>query len=280
MAIGVRLSLILLVAGVLAGCQSAGDEAVVARVGGRVLTLQRVRQEVPTDLPDSLKASAREAFVNQWVEEELLLLEAHNRKIEEDSWVERALDTYRRKVMISRLLDIESIVDSVVGDSLVAAYYQSHRSEFALPEDAVLMAYLVSSDKDEAHRARLEWAEGTAISELLPGEMNLWGEDSIVVTKDELESLGDMIFRMRDGSLSDVQPLGDHWAIFKMYRHYEAGSIKDLPDAASEIRARLLAISRKQAQDRFLERLRSKYPVEVNDDLLSNGLRQTQGVNN
>jgi hypothetical protein len=278
MVASLRLSLLLLVAGALAGCQSAGDETVVARVGGRVLTLERVRQEVPTDLSDSLRASASEAFVNQWVEEELLLLEAHNRKIEEDSWVERALETYRRKVLISRLLDVETAVDSLVSDSSVARYYRNHRSEFARPKDEVLMAYLVSTDKDEAHRARLEWAEGASVSELVPGEMNLWGEDSILVTRDELESLGDMIFQMGDGSMSEVQTLGDHWAIFKMYRHYKAGSAKELADVAAEIRARLLATSRKEAQDRFLEQLRSKYPVEVNDNLLSNGLKHTQGV--
>jgi hypothetical protein len=275
---GLRLSILLLIVGALAGCQSAGDETVVARVGGRVLTLERVRQEVPADLSDSLKASAMDAFVNQWVEEELLLLEAHNRKIEEDSWVERALETYRRKVMISRLLDIETTVDTLVSDSSIARYYRNHESEFARFKDEVLMAYLVSTDKDEASRARLEWAEGASVSELVPGEMNLWGEDSILVTKDELESLGNMVFQMSDGAMSDVQPLGDHWAIFKMYRHYQAGSIKELSDVAGDIRARLLATSRKQAQDRFLEQLRSKYPVEVNDNLLLNGLRHTQGV--
>lgn len=261
------------------GCGLSGDGAVVARVGGRELTLARVMQEIPSDASDSVKALASKAFVDRWVEDELLLLEARHRKIDGDGWVENAVEAYRRKLLISRLLDLAAAQDSLATDADIMAYYREHQSEFVRPDAEVLMAYLVSTDREAIRAARAAWMESAAFADLLAGEINLWGEDSILVSRGELESLGNMIFGVGEGSLTEVQPLGNRWVVFKVYHRFGAGSARELPEVAAEIRSRLLVIKQHQARDRFLDELRNKYPVEVHEDLLSSGLKDSQGVN-
>ncbi|KPL07276.1 hypothetical protein AMJ86_04865 [bacterium SM23_57] len=263
----------------LGGCGAPEDEVVVARVGGRILTQERMRQEIPQSLADSLKELAAEEFVHRWVEEELLLLEAHHQHLEEDSWVDRAVEAYRRKVLISRLLDQEVLTDTLVTSSVIEDYYQDHQSEFIRSDEEVLMGYFVSEDRDGAHSARTAWVNGADFSEIMAGEINLWGEDSVVVSRGELGALEDKIFGMGVGAVTGEEPLGERWAVFKVYRRYPAGSVRDLPEVTNEVRARLIAIYRQEALARYLEGLRSRYPVEVNEDLLSGGSDTSQGGN-
>jgi hypothetical protein len=254
-----------------AGCGPSGEGEVVARVGNRQLTWERVRQEIPLGLPDSLKAKAAKAFVNHWVEEELLLLEAHNRQVDEESWVARAVEQYRRQVLISRLLDWEVAVDTMLTREEVEGYYRDHLGEFARPEDEVLMGYLVTGDRAIANRARSNWISGSTLAEILSVEVNIWGEDSIVVSRSELGALETMLHGMTEGSVSRVEPTGDNWTVFRVYRHFLAGSVRELGEVKQEIRARLLAELRREVRGRFLETLRNKYPVEVSSELVSGG---------
>jgi len=258
------------------GCGS-NDGTVVARVGGRELTLARVMQEMPSDAADSVKTLAAENFVNQWIEDELLLSEARRRKIDEDNRVERAVEAYRRKLLISWVLELETRDDSLVTNQDVSSFYREHRSEFVRPDAQVLMAYLVSTDREAIRDARTAWTEGAAVMDVLAGESNLWGEDSILVSQSELQSLGNMIFGMGEGAMTEVQPLGGNWAVFKVYQRYAAGSSRELPEVAAEIRSRLLVIRQNQARNRFLDELRNKYPVEMHEDLLRSGSRGSQG---
>lgn len=274
-----KIGLLLPAVASIMGCGLTDEGAVVARVGGRELTLARVMQEIPSDAADSVKALASQTFVNRWVEEELLLLEARHRKIDEDSRVESAVETYRRKLLISRLLDLAATEDSLVMDADVATYYGDHRSEFVRSDSEVMMAYLVGADREAVRTARAAWIEGAQFADLLASEMTVWGDDSIMVSRGELESMGNMIFGMGEGALSEVQSLGDRWAVFKVYRRYGAGSARELPEVAAEIRARLLVTRQNQARNRFLDGLRSKYPVEVHEDLLPKGSNDSQGDN-
>lgn len=264
----------------LGGCGAPEDEVVVARVGGRVLTQERMRQEIPQSLADSLKELAAEEFVRRWVEEELLLLEAHHQHLEEDSWVDRSVEAYRRKILISRLLDQDVLTDTLVTSSMIGRYYQEHQSEFLRSDEEVLMGYLVSEDRDGAKDARSAWVSGVVFAEILADEINLWGEDSVVVSRGELGELEDKIFRMSAGAVTGEESLGERWAVFKVYQRYAAGSIRELSEVTDEIRARLMAIYRQEALARYLEGLRSRYPVEVNEELLSGGSDTSQGGSN
>jgi hypothetical protein len=242
-----------------------------------VLTLAQLKQELPSGIEDSLKNQAAEEYVRRWVEDELILTEAYNKRIDEESWVARALDKYRRTILIARVLDQEVEVDSLVGDSDVEKYYIDHESEFKRPEDEVLVSYLVTSEEPVAKRARAQWVKGATFSEILDTEGSLWGDDSVTVTKGELGSLEDRVFRLGEGVITPVDRAGDNWVVFRVIQHYQAGTVRDLSEVAREIRARLLAMKKKEARDSFIEQLQNKYQVEVDEDALKQEFSSSQG---
>ena len=249
----------------------------IARVGDRILTLEQVKQELPSGIEDSLKSQAAEEYIRRWVEEELILTEAYNRRINTESWVTRALEKYRRTILIAWMLDQEVVADSLVGDSDVEKYYLDHESEFKRTEDEVLVSYLVTSEEPVAKRARTQLVKGVSFSEILDNEGSLWGDDSVTVTKGELGSLEDRVFRLGEGVVTQVERAGDNWVVFRVIQHYRAGTVRDLSEVAREIRARLLAMRKREARDSFLERLHAKYQVEVDEEVLKKELSSSQG---
>ena len=250
---------------------------IIARVGDRVLTLEQIKQELPSGIEDSLKSQAADEYIRRWVDEELILTEAYNRRIDEENWVARALEKYRRTILIARMLDREVMADSLVGDSDVEKYYLDHDSEFQRTEDEVLVSYFVTSEEQVAKRARTQWVRGASFTEVLNNEGSLWGDDSVIVTKGELGSLEDRVFRLGEGVVTQVERAGENWVVFRVIQHYRAGTVRDLSEVAREIRARLLAMRKKEARDSFLERLHAKYQVEVDEEALKRDLSPSPG---
>jgi hypothetical protein len=259
------------------GCKTPGGEMIIARVGDRVLTLEQIKQELPSGIEDSLKNQAADEYIRRWVDEELILTEAYNRRIDEENWVARTMEKYRRTILIARMLDQEVMADSLVGDSDVEKYYLDHESEFKRTEDEVLVSYFVTSEELVAKRARTQWVRGASFTEVLNNEGSLWGDDSVTVTKGELGSLEDRVFRLGEGVVTQVERAGENWVVFRVIQHYQAGTVRDLSEVAREIRARLLAMRNKEARDSFLERLHAKYQVEVDEEALKRDLSPSPG---
>lgn len=237
-------------------------------MGDRVLTMTHMEQEIPLGLTDSMRAEVALAIVTHWIEEELLLMEAYRLGLDEDSRVARAVESYRRKLLIARLLDQETLLDSMVTKAAVEAYYREHRSEFTRGSEEVLLAYLVTSEKSAANEARTKWVRETAFEELMQEELSVWGEDSVLVTRGELGDLDEMVFGMAPGETSEAVSVGDNWAVFRVRGHFRSGSTRELSEVAQEIRGRLLSENRRETRVAFLETLRAKYPVVINEELL------------
>jgi hypothetical protein len=258
------------------GCGTTEEVQEVARVGDRVLTMPRLEQEIPAGLTDSMRVEVANAVITHWIEEELLLMEAYRMGLDEDSRVARAVESYRRKLLIARLLDEEALVDSLVTKEMIESYYSEHQSEFKRGSEEVLLAYIAALEKSKVDEARRKWVRGTSFNELLQEELTLWGEDSVLVAQGELGDLNQMVFGMDAGETSETVSVGDNWAVFRVRGHFRAGSIRELSEVAPEIRARLLSENRQEARAVFLEKLKSKYPVIINEELL---VQKTGGSN-
>lgn len=258
------------------GCGTTEEVQEVARVGDRVLTMPRLEQEIPVGLTDSMRIEVANAIITHWIEEELLLMEAYRLGLDEDSRVARAVESYRRKLLIARLLDEEALVDSQVTGEMIEAYYREHKSEFKRGSEELLLAYIAAIEKSKVDEARSKWVKGTSFNELLQEDLGLWGEDSVLVARGELGELDKRVFGMDTGETSEAVSVGDNWAVFRIRGHFRKGSIRELSEVAPEVRARLLSEKRQETRVAFLEKLKSKYPVVINEELL---VQETGGSN-
>lgn len=119
---------------VMSGCtllHSADEE--VAAVGQRSL-MRSALKEVTVGLSGADSVVKAENYVEQWVRREVKLQEAERVLEAERGEIERLVEEYRTSLLANRLEQryLVGKLDTLITDSMVKEYYQTHRREFVL----------------------------------------------------------------------------------------------------------------------------------------------------
>lgn len=148
---------------VIAGCGEWGqaDEAkfgrdVAAQAFGEVLTWDSLAQWVPDDLNLEDSAAFAERVIDRWLREQVMLAQARTHLQTERSSLEKALEAYRRSLLINTYETryVESRLDTEVSEQEIVAYYDAHPELFTLHDHAVRVLYLHLPDPKAAAQAR------------------------------------------------------------------------------------------------------------------------------
>lgn len=136
------LPLLLAAAVTLPGCGKRGgllSSERVAQVGESVLSKEEVAAAVPKGMTGEDSLQMVDAYVNSWVRRQVKLREAETVLASTGVDVESMVQDYRNSLLANRLdrYYVEQKVDSVISDSLVAEYYETHRPEFKLDRNIV-----------------------------------------------------------------------------------------------------------------------------------------------
>lgn len=123
----------LLVICTLAGCELLHYDEVVARVGESQLLRSEV-ESVTAGHTGADSLSVAEAFVEQWVRREVKMQEAESVLSAEMAEVDRMVEEYRTSLLSNRLEQryLAGRLDTLITDSLVKSYFDSHRKEFVI----------------------------------------------------------------------------------------------------------------------------------------------------
>ena len=131
--------------------QDATDAGpVVARIGDRSITRADL-DEAMVDLPPQARKQLQQgqnlqAFLSQYVAQELLYEKAVKRGLDKDPRVRRQMDQLRKQLVINRLLE-EQLKDKVRADEQdLRNYYQAHLEAFT-PDGGDAPAFEVVKDK-------------------------------------------------------------------------------------------------------------------------------------
>ncbi len=136
--------------------EAADGGPVVARIGDRTITRAEL-DEAMADLPPQVRAQLQqgenlEAFLSQYVAQELLYDKAVKRGLDKDPAVRRRVEQLRKQMVVNRLIE-DQLKDKVqIDEQDLRNYYQAHIDAFtpdggkapAFEEvkDKVLQAYL------------------------------------------------------------------------------------------------------------------------------------------
>ena len=144
------LFLCLLAVASLASCRQGGDDSpVVARVYGHELHRSDLAGLVPQGVSPEDSAAIISTYIDQWVRQTVVLDKAE-KNVKDD--FSRQLGEYRNSLIIyayERQI-VDQLLDTVVTQTQMREYYDSHRSDFQLKNSIVKAVYVIAPKKSPA----------------------------------------------------------------------------------------------------------------------------------
>jgi peptidyl-prolyl cis-trans isomerase C len=265
--------------------QSAEElKTVLAKIDDVQITLaefqERINRQSPYIRARYTSLEQKKEFLDSLVRFEVLAKEAYRRGLDKDPEVVRTM----KQVMIQKLIrdqfdsNAKQNADSLVSDAEMKAYYDANVGEYVKPEEVRVSAIIVKN-KAQADRVAIE-ARGDA------GKTNKGFRDLVMkYSADEETKLRGGDLRYLDATTKDV-PAPVVKAAFTLFNTgdvstaVDAGNgtfyvlkqtgrrksvTKTFEDAKAQIRNKLFRDKRLQAQKDFVDGLRAKSKIEINE---------------
>ncbi len=151
----------------MAACSSERDDSrraenVVAAVGGVELTIDEVRRHVPAGLSGTDSTAFVAAFVDSWIDEQLLT-EVAIEEIGDTEEIDRLTEEYRRRLIMweYRRLRVSGDTSLAISSDDVADYYAAHSSQMTLTEPMVRGIYIKIDDHSRQLPQVRKWYKST-----------------------------------------------------------------------------------------------------------------------
>jgi peptidyl-prolyl cis-trans isomerase C len=256
-------------------------KTVLAKIDDVTITLaefqERINRQSPYIRARYTSLEQKKEFLDSLVRFEVLAKEAYRRGLDKDPEVVRTM----KQVMIQKLMrdQFDSQVSAdTVADAEMKAYYDANLAEYVKPEEVRVSAIIVRN-KAQADRVAIE-ARGDA------GKTNKGFRDLVMkYSVDEDTKLRGGDLRYMDANTKDI-PANVVKAAFTLYSTgdvsptVDAGNgtyyvlkqtgrrrsmTKTFEDAKATIRNKLFRDKRLQAQKDFVDGLRTKSKIEINE---------------
>jgi peptidyl-prolyl cis-trans isomerase C len=272
-----------------AEARNVDPSQVVAKVDDSVITVEDVQERINKQSPfvraRYTSAEKKREFVDTLVRFEVMAAEAARRGYDKDPDVQRVM----KQQMISKLMqkDFESklkVEDVPEGD--VEKYYNEHPTEFH-QKDEVRVSAIFLKDKAKAERA---YADARALpkgpasfgdqkgfrdlvtkysedeeSKPRGGDLSFFAADTQTVPK----PIVDAAFGLKEvGDTAPPVKTDKGWAIVHLTQK-RPGFNRPLPEVKRQIQQRLFRDLRSKAMDAFVDDLKKRSSITINDDNLA-----------
>ncbi len=272
--------------GASAAPQSAEElKTPLAKIDDVTITLgefqERINRQSPYIRARYTSLEQKKEFLDSLVRFEVLAKEAYRRGLDKDPEVVRTM----KQVMIQKLMRDEfdaTVNANTIADADMKAYYDANLDEYVKPEE-VRVSAIILKNKAQAERVLLE-AKGDA------GKTNKGFRDLVMKYSSDEESKlrgGDLRYLelankdvppavikaaftlMNTGDVSGVVDAGNGTFYVLKQTGRRKQMTKSFDDAKPQIRNKLFREKRLQAQKDFIDGLRSKAKIEINEPNLA-----------
>jgi parvulin-like peptidyl-prolyl cis-trans isomerase-like protein len=253
----------------------------LAKIDDVTITLgefqERINRQSPYIRARYTSLEQKKEFLESLVRFEVLAKEAYRRGLDKDPEVVRTM----KQVMIQKLMRDEfdaKVTADTVADAEMKAYYDANLAEYVKPEE-VRVSAIILKNKAQAERVLLE-AKGE------PGKTNKGFRDLVMkYSTDEETKLrgGDLRYLemqskdlpgpvikgafglINTGDVSGVIEAGNGTFYILKQTGRRKSITKSFDDAKPQIRNKLFREKRLQAQKDFIDNLRGKAKIEINE---------------
>jgi len=225
---------------------------------------------------DSLDAEQKRALVDQLIDDELLLQEAINQNIHRDPMVRRALISSLLKETVYR-----EVAEASIDEAEAKAYFEAHQDEFIVPEKLQIRRILFRPEGDESmddcHARALKVRGSIAKAPHTFREMaRLHSKDVYAQRGGDLGYLSrdgksgipteviDTAFALEVGDMSTLFEADGGWNLVQVANRREAIE-RSYDQMKASVERQLRGIRQEQAVDGYLESLRKKAKLSVDE---------------
>lgn len=213
---------------------------------------------------DSLQKSL---LVENWIRETLLAQEAEKNLIHKDPVFNYRVETYRRRILADKQLDVVLKDKGGVSRSDVEAYYKKNLSSFKRQSNEFFGFHALMATRDDARaleraieKNNLEKKQALVASR--PKETGLFKVENLLPEVKEY-----LLKKKRPGIFGPIKSdLGYHLVEVKTW--YDRGSLKSLDEVWEEIAARLSINRQRQIESVLVDSLRKNSSIFFNKEAL------------
>ncbi len=250
------------------------EKTIIAKVGEREVTLEdikRTKEYMPKEHLEILNTlEGKKEFINKVVIQEMIYLHAMEEKWDQEKEFIEEMNQIKSERLkgygINRILE-----DVQVNDKDVEAFYESNKENFKTGA-TIRASHILLDDKEKAENIRLEiksgkdFAEAALENSKCPSKAN--GGDLGLFEKGRMvPEFEDAAFALELGALSDVVETQFGYHIIKLEEKNEPKELA-FDEMKDKIEEHLMAQEKNAKFTKVAEELRSKYTIEVNEDLL------------
>ena len=253
-----------------AGCGGGGGERraripedAIARVGDEYLTESDLENLIPFGARDGTSREERKAWIDRWVEMEVLRREAVRRGLDADPMVQARLESLEREFLADHLVFLELRERIEVTEAEIEDYFEDHSDEYV---HEYRVSHILVNTREEAEEARelLETRSFSWVADRYSVDpVARRGGDLGYLTKGNMiPAFETVIFDMEPGEVSDIVRSDFGFHIIRLVGVREAQVKVDLPEVRERLMNEMLMSRRESAYRRFMDSLVSAADIE------------------
>ncbi len=115
------------------------NDKVLVKYDGKALYLSEVEDVIPDGINEEDSAARAEAYINQWITNEVLLGAAQDYLADDMDEINRKVEDFKRSLMIHTFKEklVEQKLDTNITTDAIMEYYEAHKNNFILVQPAV-----------------------------------------------------------------------------------------------------------------------------------------------
>lgn len=246
-------------------------ETILASFREQTITLgefNQIWEEVPEDYKLQLDKSL---VLDQMISEKLLIQEAKYMGLEEDNDVLEQIKKITEQILVQVLIEREILDKIKVNDEEVLEYYEQNKDSFTEKEQVHLYNILLETE-EEAQDVLEQLKAGGDFSEIAieksAGPSATQGGDLGYLTRGTIiPEIEEVVFALELEELSEVIKTDFGFHILKITEK-KPETVKALEEVKEDIIQTLLPDKQKEAFENFIEELKGKAAIEINEKLL------------
>ena len=258
----------------MSGCDKKDNQILVKLDNKHTITVSDFNDRV-SRLPERYQEVVdknKKEFLDELIVDTLLYNAAMKKGLNKDKEVKDVIEEAKRKILIARLLKDEVEGDVEVTEIEITDYYKENKEKFAAPE-TLRASHILVRDEGEANDIQKKVAKGEDFEKLaeeysvdptskIGGDIGYFAKGQLVPEFEEV------CFDMKVGETSGVVKTRFGYHIIKLTEKKEP-HIKELYEVEDSIKEALGRVKKKLLFSKYVESLKEKSQIIINDDLLT-----------
>lgn len=132
------------------------DDVLLAEVFNKRLYQSQANQFIPEDASSQDSILFRNAYIEQWIRESLIMVEAE-RNLPDNLAIEELVEDYRSSMIKHQYEQqlVENLLDTAISDAELRQYYEDHKSQYVL-ESIIVRCRFIRLDSTVSEEIRSE----------------------------------------------------------------------------------------------------------------------------